>query len=65
MVQPAVLFTIDPVTRFVKYLDDENLDAQGVKVRCKFSDSVADVKQKIRQALECETDYPMLEVQRL
>jgi hypothetical protein len=51
VIQPAVLFGIDPATKFVKYVDDENIDSQGVKVRCKFTDSLAEVKQKIRQAL--------------
>jgi len=62
IIQPSQLFNIDPATRFVNYIDDENIESQGVKIRCKFTDTVLEVKDMIRQNLGIKGDFYMLEV---
>ena len=66
VIQPSLLFSIDEQQgAFVKYIDDENIDAQGVKVRCQFTDTIAEVKDKIKAKMQIEGNFQMIEVQRL
>jgi hypothetical protein len=57
-----LLFTVDPETKFVSYIDDQDIERQGVAVRCKFSDTVAEIKNKVKEALQISGDFQMLEV---
>lgn len=57
-----MLFTVDPETKFVSYIDDQDIERQGVAVRCKFSDKVAEIKNKVKEALQISGDFQMLEV---
>ena len=61
-IQSSVLFTVDPETKFVSYIDDQDIEKQGVAVRCKFSDTVAEIKNKVKEALQISSDFQMLEV---
>lgn len=65
VIQPSVLFAIDSETNFVRYIDDENIDKQGVTVRCKFTDSVAQIADQVREKLAISGEFKMVEVQRL
>jgi len=40
VVQADSLFRVDEESQFVRYVVDEEVDEQGVKVRCRFTDNV-------------------------
>ena len=40
----TAFFNIDESNFFVNYIIDENFEEQGVKVRCRFTDTVAEMK---------------------
>ena len=61
----SLLFSVDH-NDFVTYVDDENTDEQGVKVRCCFTDTIAEIKEKVKKAcgLEDGKEFDLIEVQR-
>jgi hypothetical protein len=45
----TAFFNVNENNFFVNYIVDENFEDQGVKVRCKFTDTVADMKKQIAE----------------
>lgn len=52
-----MLFSVDPESKFVNYIDDENIEKQGVTVRCKFTDTVGQIKDKIKDTLQISGEF--------
>lgn len=64
VIQSQHLFTIDE-DKFVKYIEDTNIEAQGIKVRCKFSDKIEEIMVKIKKECGLEGQFYIIEAQRL
>ena len=62
----SAIFSVDE-NDFVTYVEDGNYEEQGVKVRCCFTDTVQEIKEKIRK--ECgigeDKDFELIEAQRM
>ena len=48
-------------------MDDGNYEDQGVKVRCCFTDTVEEIKEKVRKGCNIEEgkDFELIEAQRM
>lgn len=64
IIQDEALFTIDPESHFVKYVDDVTAEQAGIPVRVQFTDTVASVRKQISDQIGC-TEFTLFEVDRI
>lgn len=67
IVQPIEThFSVDE-NLFVKYINEEEIEEQGLKIRCQFTDTIFEIKEKVRAALGIEADkkFDLIEVTQL